>query len=172
LIAALSRAHGRLLGACAGVAALLLMAMVVGITADIVGRNALGRGVRGIAELSEYALYLMTALTAPWLLRRGQHVRVDVLLVALPARVAWAIELVGDAAGLAIALAFAWYGARAVADSAASQSLVMKTFVFPEWWVMVPLPVAMLLVAVEMGFRLARLAAGPRGPRQDATSVA
>jgi TRAP-type C4-dicarboxylate transport system permease small subunit len=171
-MAALSRAYGRLLGAGAGLAALLLLAMVVGITADIVGRNALGQGLRGIDELSEYALYLMTALTAPWLLRRGQHVRVDVLLVAVPARVGWAIEIVGDALGLAIALALAWYGLAVVADSVAARALVMKTFVFPEWWVMVPLPVAMLLVAIEFGFRLERLARGPRKPRQDATSVA
>ena len=38
----LSFAFGRLLGACAGLAALLLLAMVVGITADIVGRNHTG----------------------------------------------------------------------------------------------------------------------------------
>lgn len=169
---ALSLAFGRLLGACAGLAALLLLAMVVGITADIVGRNALGRGLRGIDEISEYALYLMTALTAPWLLRRGQHVRVDLMLVALPARVGWAVEIVGDAVGLATALAFAWFGAAAAADSLASGSLVMKTFIFPEWWVLVPLPVAMALVAIEFAFRLERLARGPRRPRQDATSVA
>src|SRR5215510_263261 len=99
--------------------------MVVGITADIVGRNALGQGLRGIDELSEYALYLMTALTAPWLLRRGQHVRVDMLLVTIPPRAGWALEIVGDILGLAIALMLAWYGIAVVADSRAAGSLVM-----------------------------------------------
>ena len=81
-------------------------------------------------------------------------------------------RLLGACAGLAIALAFAWFGAAAAADSLASASLVMKTFIFPEWWVMVPLPVAMVLIAIEFAFRLDRLARGPRRPRQDATSVA
>ena len=39
-------------------------------------------------EVSEYILYLVTLLSAPWLLRRGQHIRVDILLRALPARLA------------------------------------------------------------------------------------
>jgi TRAP-type C4-dicarboxylate transport system permease small subunit len=171
-MAGLSRAWGRLLSAGAGVAALLLLAMVVGITADIVGRNAFGRGVRGIDELSEYALVLMTALTAPWLLRRGQHVRVDVALVSLPPHLAWGLELAGDVLGLLIALVFAGSGLAALLDSARSGALVMKTFIFPEWWVLLPLPLAMLMVAIEFGFRLDRLARGTRRPRQDATSVA
>ena len=43
----------------------------------------------------------MTLLTAPWLLRRGQHVRLDLVLGAVPARVAWLMEAVGDVLGFA-----------------------------------------------------------------------
>ena len=53
-------------------------------------------------EVSEYALYLMTLLTAPWLLRRGQHVRLDIVLTLVPARVAWLMEAVGDVLGFAV----------------------------------------------------------------------
>jgi TRAP-type C4-dicarboxylate transport system permease small subunit len=165
-----ARAYGRLLGACAGLAALLLLAMVVGITADVVGRNAVGRGLGGIDELSQYALALMIALTAPWLLHRGQHVRVELLLVALPARVGWALEIAGAAAGLAIALAFAWAGFTAAAESLANGVPAAPTAVFPEWWLLLPLPVAMLLVAIELGFRVERLARGSRRPRPEASS--
>ena len=35
-------------------------------------------------EMSEHMLYCMTMLAAPWLLRQGQHIRVDILLRALP----------------------------------------------------------------------------------------
>ena len=34
-------------------------------------------------------LYLITMCVAPWLLRQGQHIRVDILLQALPPRLAW-----------------------------------------------------------------------------------
>ncbi|MBL8839630.1 MAG: TRAP transporter small permease [Alphaproteobacteria bacterium] len=168
----MAQAYGRLLGVCAGLAAVLLLAMVAGITLDVVARNAARWSVRGIDELSEYALYLVTALTAPWLLRQGQHVRIDMLLVSLPKRLAWRIEFAGDVVGLAIALALAWFGVAALLDSLRAGALVMKSFVFPEWWTLVPLPVSLALVGVEFVFRLHRLATGPRAPRIEATAVA
>lgn len=171
-MAAIAQAYGRLLGVCAGLAAVLLLAMVAGITLDVVARNAARWSVRGIDELSEYALYLVTALTAPWLLRQGQHVRIDMLLVSLPKRLAWRIEFAGDVVGLAIALALAWFGVAALLDSLRAGALVMKSFVFPEWWTLVPLPVSLALVGVEFVFRLHRLATGPRAPRIEATAVA
>ena len=70
-------------------AALLLLAMVLLVTADIVLRNTARVGFPWANEVTEYALYLTTLLTAPWLLRRGQHVRIDMVLVLVPPRVAW-----------------------------------------------------------------------------------
>ena len=54
--------------------------MVVMVSADIILRNLTRTGFPWANEVSEYALYLMTLLTAPWLLRRGQHVRIDLVL--------------------------------------------------------------------------------------------
>ena len=91
---------GRLFDALAMAAALILLGMVVTVTADIVLRNTMGGGLVWANEVSEYSLYLMTLLTAPWLLRRGQHVRLDIILTLVPARVAWLMEAVGDLLGL------------------------------------------------------------------------
>ena len=76
----------------------LVMTLMIG--ADVGLRNA---GLGGIAwsnEASEYMLYLITLLAAPWLLRQGQHIRIDIVLRALPPRVGWALEWVGDLLGL------------------------------------------------------------------------
>ena len=80
-------------------AALLLLAMVVVVTADIVLRNAARIGFPWANEVTEYALYLITLLTAPWLLRRGQHVRIDMALVLVPPRLAWLMEAAADLSG-------------------------------------------------------------------------
>ena len=60
--------------------------MVVMVTADIMLRNLTRTGFPWANEVSEYALYVITLLTAPWLLRRGQHVRIDLVLTLVPAR--------------------------------------------------------------------------------------
>ena len=68
-----SAIFGRLLDTLAIIAALILLAMVVIVSADIILRNLFGRGFTWANEVSEYALYIMTLLTAPWLLRRKRR---------------------------------------------------------------------------------------------------
>jgi TRAP-type C4-dicarboxylate transport system permease small subunit len=167
----LSSLFGRLFDLFAAVAALLLLAMVTIVTADILMRNALGIGFSWANEVTEYALYITTLLTAPWLLRRGQHVRIDIALVMVPPRTAWTMEVMADIAGLAASLVLIWYGTIMTVQSARLGSLTIKNLVFPEWWLLAPLPVCFMLVALEFVFRFGRLLGAPRTRRIEATSV-
>ncbi|HSU64602.1 MAG TPA: TRAP transporter small permease [Burkholderiales bacterium] len=166
----LSAAFGRLFEVLAALAALMLLAMVALVTADIALRN-LGRGGFVWAnEISEYALYLMTLLTAPWLLRRGQHIRLDLVLAMLPTPQVWLVEAAADAVGFAACLVLVRYGAVMTYDSWRSGSITIKNLVFPEWWLLAPLPVTFALLAIEFVFRFRRLL-GERARRHEATSV-
>jgi len=166
---------GRLLQALALLGCAVILAMTLMICADVLLRNVrLVPGVDGLAwsnEVSEAMLYLVTMLTAPWLLRQGQHIRVDIVLRAVPPRLGWYFEWIADALGFACCLVIAWYGARATFASFSSGALSIKTLVTPEWWLLAPLPVAFLLLAIEMGFRMRRLHLGERAPRDDAVST-
>jgi TRAP-type C4-dicarboxylate transport system permease small subunit len=57
-------------------------------------------------------------------------------------------------------------------DSWMSQSLTIKNLVFPEWWLLAPLPFVFGLLTIEFCFRLQRLFDGERKPRQESTSAA
>jgi len=161
----------RLFNLLAAVAAVTLLAMVTLVTADIVLRNTIGFGFAWSNEITEYALYLITLLTAPWLLRRGQHVRIDMVLVIVPPRVAWTMEAVADILGLAASLVLIWYGTIMTGQSARLGSLTIKNLVFPEWWLLVPLPICFALIAIEFVLRFRRLVDAPRTRRHEATSV-
>ena len=168
---ALARGFGVVLDALMILAALLVLAMTLMIGADVAMRNA---GVGSLAwsnEVSEYILYLVTLLSAPWLLRQGRHIRVDILLRALPPRLAYAFEWIADIAGLACALYFVWYGWRVAVASYSAGAISLKTLVLPEWWMLAAMPVAFLLVAIEFVFRMHRLAYADAGPRDDAVSA-
>ena len=167
----LSESCERLFAAFAFLAALLLFAMVALTTADIVLRNMLRVGFPWANEVTEYALYLATLLTAPWLLRRGQHVRIDMALVLVPPRLAWLMEALADIVGLAACLVLVWYGTVMTAQSARLGSLTIKNLVFPEWWLLAPLPICFALLALEFVFRFHRLMGAPRTRRLEATSV-
>jgi TRAP-type C4-dicarboxylate transport system permease small subunit len=171
----LSSAYGRLLAGLALAGCVILFAMMLIIVLDVALRNlavpGLPRGLAWSNEVSELMLYLITLCVAPWLLRQGQHIRVDIVLRAIPPRLAWFLEWLGDAIALACCLVFAWFGAQAAWSSYASGAVNIKTLVTPEWWALAPLPAVFVLLALEMVFRLVRLYHAERGPRADAVSA-
>ena len=114
---------------------------------------------------------MLTLLAAPQLLRRGQHIRVDILLRALPDRAGWLLEWVSDILGLICCLYFIWYGGRVVAESFTSGALSIKTLIIPEWWLLAPMPLAFALLGFEFLFRMRRLALAEARPRDDAVSA-
>jgi TRAP-type transport system small permease protein len=163
----LEAAYARLLGGCAAAAS----AMVFGLTAlfvlTVVLRVAAGSRVKGDVELSEYAMVLITAFAVPWLLRLGRHVRLDVVLVHLPGRLAWLCELAGDALGFIVSLVLLWYGSRVLIASALAGTRIVKEFTIPEWWTLWPLPMMFLLVAVEFALRFRTVLHGPKQARSE-----
>lgn len=170
-MAALSRLYGRLLEGMLSSAGVLLLVMTAMIGADVFLRNVGAGGIPPSNELSEDALYLITLLAAPGLLRHGQHIRIDILLQALPARIGWLFEWLGDIVGLVCCLIFGGYGTSVAIASFLDGSVSIKTLVLPEWWLLAPMPVAFALLAIEFGFRMQRLAVAERHPRADAVSA-
>jgi TRAP-type C4-dicarboxylate transport system permease small subunit len=171
----LSGAFGRVLAGLALLGCVILFAMMMVIVVDVLLRNVavagLPRGLPWSNEVSEAMLYLLTLCVAPWLLRQGRHIRVDIVLRAIAPRVAWALEWLGDAIGLACCVVMAWFAGQAAWASYKAGAVNIKTLVTPEWWWLSPLPVVFVLLAIEMGFRMGRLARSERGPRADAVSA-
>ncbi len=168
----LSDLYGSLLEALFIAACGILFVMMLMICADVLLRNVpLVKSLHGLSwadEVSEYMLYLITMLAAPWLLRQSRHIRVDILLRALPAKVGWYCEWLTDAVAFACCAFMVVYGVEAAYASYSSGMLTIKTLVTPEWWSLAPLPFTFLLLAVEILFRMRRLADGPQAPRDDA----
>lgn len=146
----MSAAWERLLGGLAALAALLLGASAAAITLDVVVRNVGLGTLPWILEVSEYVLPLATFLVAPWLLRRNEHVRLDILLSVWPR-----LGHVTNVIGLAVCAVLVLYGVRTILNSAQQGAMVLKSVVFPEWWLYVPVPLCFGLLAIEFVRRLA-----------------
>ena len=162
----------RLLSALALLACALVALMVIVICADVVVRNAKLGSLPWATEVAEYTLYLSTFLAAPWLLRQGAHVRMDIVLKMLPAHMAWALEALADVVAILACAALTWASAKAALASAAPGSLVFKIFVFPEWWLITPASMLFGVLTIECVLRLSRLLSGDKAVRAETTSVA
>ena len=154
-MSALATFYRLLMRACGVVAALLFGIVALLVTFDVLMRNFGFGTLPWIVEVSEYSLPVATFLTAPWLLHANQHVRVEILLTALPRGAARWLDQLADAIGLAGSLTLAWYGLKIILDSRSIGSLIIKTLVFPEWWLFAPVPLAGVLLSIEFVRRMA-----------------
>ena len=124
---------------------------------DVALRNLALGSLPWLIELSEYLMYAGTFLAAPWVLRQGNNVRVDMLLVALPRRLAIRLEQLVDLVGLAISLVLLYYGSAVVSDAWRSNMVAYKTWYVPEWLLYLAIPAGALLLAIEFVLRFLRV---------------
>jgi TRAP-type transport system small permease protein len=161
----MKRLYDLLMQSCGIAAALTIGMMALLVTVDVIARNSGLGSFPWVVEISEYSLPVATFLAAPWLLYRNEHVRLDLLVTSLPKKLAQQIDRLADLIGIAVCVVFFWYGVRVIADSAKLGSMVIKTLVFPEWWLFVPVPLSFGLLAVEFLRRMAGSAElASRGP--------
>jgi len=126
------------------------------IALDVALRNLAGTGFPWLIDAIEYGLFAGTFLAAPWVLREGAHVRVDIVVTTLPPRGAALLETLADLVGLAVCLVLLWYGVKVTLTAQSLGSMVLKSIIFPEWWALAVVPVSSLLLAVEFVLRLRR----------------
>ncbi len=160
-----SRTYERLLdllgvgaGAAFGVVALAT-------TWDVLMRSATGSTLAGLAEAVEYTLFAATFLAAPWLLRQNGHVQVDFALNALPERLRRPVRRCGDVIGLGVCALLLFYAVQVTWAAWRSGSVVLKTLVFPEWWLFAVIAVSMALLVLEFARRLWIGQLGPGGAK-------
>lgn len=152
-----------LTGAAAGVAIATIAALMC---ADVLARNvpsllaSIGlpgirpRALPWVTELAEYSLYAGTFIAAPWVMHRGGHVRVDALTSRLSPDAIRVCEIIANLVGLAIAITLIVYGFLAVREAWVTEMYARKTWDFPEWILLLPIPYAGGMLALEFLLRL------------------
>jgi TRAP-type C4-dicarboxylate transport system permease small subunit len=149
-----ARAWDALMRACGGLSAAIVGIVVLMVCWDVLGRNLGLRSLPWIVEVTEYSLPLATFLAAPWLMYRYEHVRLDLLSTSLSPRNLARVERIAAAICLVVSAVIVWYALRVIVDVRAIGSIVMKSLIFPEWWLFVPVPICFTLLAIECARRL------------------
>jgi len=145
-----------ILNALAAVAGLVFALTALLITVNVVLRAVYARSLFGLFDGIEYALMAATFLAAPWVLAKNAHVTVDIALIALPPNARRRVAQAGNLFAAVLAAVFFWFALEATMASFARGSMVRTSFVFPEWWALSVMPVAMFLMAIEFVLRYLR----------------
>ncbi|MGC1466790.1 MAG: TRAP transporter small permease [Pseudolabrys sp.] len=124
---------------------------------DIVSRHFGFGSMPWLVEVIEYVMYGGTFLAAPWVLRQGDHVRVDLVLSSVPKPVAIRLEQVVDALGFAVSAIMCFYAIELLVDAYRANFIEFKNLAVHEWVLMLPIPTGCAMLAVEFVLRFFRV---------------
>jgi TRAP-type C4-dicarboxylate transport system permease small subunit len=152
---ALAKAYAGLHALIGLLCGLLIGGIALAITVDVLIRNLRLGSLSWAMEVNEYALYIVTALGAPWALYRNAHVRVDLLLKGIPRAAGRWLEALTDLVGLFASGALLYYALAVARASIRDNARVIKILIIPEWWVFAVVAVGGLLLVIEFLRRIA-----------------
>lgn len=138
--------------------------MVVLICLDVALRNLRMGNIPWSVEASEYGLYALTLLGAPWVLAMRGHVAMDLLASQFRGTNRRVLDVLTSLLGAAICAVLMWKGIDVTAASLRRGAMVYKSLVFPEWWVLVLVPFSMGMLTLGFVRIAIEAAAGGAGP--------
>jgi len=99
----------RLMDGCALVAAVLIIFIMLAICLEVVARRV-GYPQKWVMEITEYCLLFIAFLGAAWLLRREEHVKMDILVTALNPGIQGLFGTITSLMGVIISLVLLVFG--------------------------------------------------------------
>lgn len=138
------------------VAGVLMVAMMAMIVADVFLRNLGYQSSAHFFTFTEYFLLLIPLLGAPWLVREKGHIYIELLLALLPQRLRRVQLRVILVLCLAVCAVLAWYGGDITLRNYLQGDKDVRSFDMPRWMLMLSMPLAFGMMALEFGRLLAR----------------
>ena len=145
----ISWGYGVLLYGMAGLAGLLIAAMMVVITIDVVVRNLGYQSSAHFFSFTEYALLLVPCLGAPWLVREKGHVYVEIIFTYLRPKQRAALRTCIAIICIAVCLVLAWYGTEVALRDYFGNEKDVRSLDMPRWMIVGFVPLSFFMMAIE-----------------------
>ena len=138
----------------AGIAALLILAMSVWITYDVLTRYFLDYSSPWSFDLSEYALVWITFLGAPWVLLQDRHVRIELLVDVLSPKVQRILGIVVCLIAIVTCAVLAWRTGLAALQYLDRNVMMPRIWRIPRIWPYSIIPIGSVLLMLAFVLRL------------------
>jgi len=127
--------------------ALLLLVIILAIWYQIFARIS-HISTKGIVELTEYLLIWLCFFGIAYGLRKGRHIRVDIIYGRMPEKIQTIFLIIGNLICIVFSLIIAWEGIKLIRMfyEIAEYSLTLR---IPLYIVYIAMPIGMILFAVE-----------------------
>jgi len=143
------KAYDAVIYGMAALAAFLMAAMMVTICLDVLLRNLGYQSSAHFFTFTEYALLMVPCMGAPWLVREKGHIYVEIMLMALGPKARARMTMAIGISCMALCLVLAWYGFGITWQNFVQAEKDVRSLDMPRWMVVMWIPLAFLLMAVE-----------------------
>lgn len=135
--------------AMAFLAGVMIVALVVIICIEIGARYFFHRPQVWTVEICEYLLFCIAFLGAPWLLKVGGHVNIDIFTSSFGSRGQRRWGLFSSATGVVVSLIICWTALRVAYENYHSGVVLTKTIEIPQYPFILLIALGYLLLMVE-----------------------
>lgn len=137
-------------------AGVLLIFLMFAVVWEVALRYFVGRPTSWVIEISGYILVFIPFLVGPWLLRNEGHVKMDLLLNALPPNAQYIVNTVTSIVGSLACLILTYAGVKYVIDLVETKSKTPTPLMLPRAPIASIVFLGSILMAVEFLFRARR----------------
>lgn len=127
----------------------VIVAMTLGISAEVIMRIFGLPSIVGLIELTEYGLFISTFFAAPYLLRNNEHIRVDILMSRVDQATARVVEFGVLLCIVAISVITGFVATVVMIANIRNGTLIFKDLIFPQWWLDWIIPLTALSLTIQ-----------------------
>lgn len=138
----------------AGFSAALILAMCFWITYDVITRSLFGFASPWAFDLSEYSLVWITFLGAPWVLLQDRHVRIELLVEALPVTAQRILGILVCLVAICICAILAWRTGVAALQYYENNVMMARIWRIPRILPYFVIPLGSALLSIVFALRL------------------
>lgn len=132
-------------------AGILLVALVLIVCWEIAMRYFVRRPLVWMVEVSEYILFSIAFLGAPWLLKKGGHVNVDVVTEHMGSKMQRIMKRIAMAVGVIFSAIVCWFAFATALECYRTGVLVTKTLNVPKHYFLFLISLGYLFLTLEFG---------------------
>jgi len=141
----------RIIDFMALLAGILLVALVLIVCWEIAMRYFVRRPLVWMVEVSEYILFSIAFLGAPWLLKKGGHVNVDVVTEHMGSKMQRIMKRIAMATGVIFSAIVCWFAFTTALECYRTGVLVTKTLNVPKHYFLFLISLGYLFLTLEFG---------------------
>lgn len=145
----LIRFYNKLVDSSAYLSGLMLVWLMTAVVLSVLIRNFGAQPPAWLFSSTEYSMFYLTLLGAPWLVREKGHIFIEIAINNLPSKMLNIVSKIVMLMCAMISLVLAWKGLELTISNIKDNDYDVRTYFIPMWFFTIAYPISFTLIAIE-----------------------